>query len=442
MANAIITRFSSSEFSVADSRRTHATLTLDLAPPGEATFAATFPAAAIAAGLRVAVQRGAQSRLLCLPAPDGQSDTGTFADRLVRWRTESDRRGILTLGLRVRDLLGTASSEEWLLKLSDVPATTTVGGRAGDHCQITRVEADLLVEVLEASQALDEGEVAQLQAKAARPLLQGGCDGLAVSWAQGADDPVSAPAGPTSMGPTTLPNPAPPPSMIPACLGEAPVPLPVVHEATPLHYTCTAVAGEFSTTGTAVVTVLPVADTPTVTPFGIDGYVVSRNPADGQEVTHFKITAITGQLFLSNNVTPVNNGDFITADEEGVAGLKFQLPSPVSPRGFTAQASTSATDSGLGGSPVPVFVGTMETLFRSDFDPTPIDQPPALMQAVGTAHIHHGPGGSVLVAMHGSPPVKWVRIRKAFVDVDVTGFQGKFAQFRGESVYSALLTAF
>jgi hypothetical protein len=76
-----------------------------------------------------------------------------------------------------------------------------------------------------------------------------------------------------------------------------------------------------------------------------------------------------------------------------------------------------------------------ETLFRSNFDQTPIGQPPATMQDIGTAHIH-GPAGSVLVI---APPVlpsgKWVRISRP-EGPEVAGFQGTFSRFRGDSVYT------
>src|SRR6185295_19044210 len=53
------------------------------------------------------------------------------------------------------------------------------------------------------------------------------------------------------------------------------------------------------------------------------GLVISRNPSDGPEVTHFRITGITaGSLFRNDGTTPINNGDFITFGE-GNAGLKF-----------------------------------------------------------------------------------------------------------------------
>ena len=83
-------------------------------------------------------------------------------------------------------------------------------------------------------------------------------------------------------------------------------------------------------TGTVSITVTPVADTPSVTTASTSedtqtasGLVISRNAADGAEVTHFKITAITnGTLFQNNGTTAINSGDFITF-AQGNAGLKF-----------------------------------------------------------------------------------------------------------------------
>ena len=43
-----------------------------------------------------------------------------------------------------------------------------------------------------------------------------------------------------------------------------------------------------------------------------------------------------------------------------------------------------------------VFLSVPKTLFRSDFDPTPDGEPPATVQAVGTARVE-GPAGSVIV---------------------------------------------
>jgi uncharacterized repeat protein (TIGR01451 family) len=113
------------------------------------------------------------------------------------------------------------------------------------------------------------------------------------------------------------------------------------------------------TSGPATVTFgnSAVADTPSVTNATTNantqttsGLVISRNPADGAEVTHFKITNITGGLLFKNNgTTPINNGDFITF-AEGNAGLKF-TPGTVN-GSFLVQASLSASDAGLGGGTV------------------------------------------------------------------------------------------
>jgi hypothetical protein len=75
------------------------------------------------------------------------------------------------------------------------------------------------------------------------------------------------------------------------------------------------------------------------------GLVISRNAADGTEVTDFKIAGINGgSLFKNNGTTQITNGDFITF-AEGNAGLKF---TPGMTNGsFTVQASTSASDAGL-----------------------------------------------------------------------------------------------
>ena len=85
--------------------------------------------------------------------------------------------------------------------------------------------------------------------------------------------------------------------------------------------------------GSPVVATIPVAaaaDTPSVTAAttaedtqSSSGLVISRNAADGAEVTHFKITAVaSGSLFLNDGVTPVAVNDFITY-AQGSAGLKF-----------------------------------------------------------------------------------------------------------------------
>lgn len=86
--------------------------------------------------------------------------------------------------------------------------------------------------------------------------------------------------------------------------------------------------------------------------------------------------------------------------------------------------------------------GCGQTLFQSDFDPTPADQPPAPTQKVGTAAIH-GPAGSVIVV---APPVipsgKWVQIGRAVPDSDIAGFQGNFPASHGAGEYTFTTTVF
>ena len=81
---------------------------------------------------------------------------------------------------------------------------------------------------------------------------------------------------------------------------------------------------------TFVLTVGTVPDTPSVTNTttnedtqSTSGLVITRNVNDGAEVTHFKITNITGgTLFKNDGATMITNNSFIT-EAEGNAGLKF-----------------------------------------------------------------------------------------------------------------------
>jgi WD40 repeat protein len=106
---------------------------------------------------------------------------------------------------------------------------------------------------------------------------------------------------------------------------------------------------------TFTLTVTEIADTPTVTSASTEegvqsteGLVISRNQADGKEVTHFKITNIEqGLLFQNDGITPITSNEFITV-AQGNSGLKF-TPSSVNNGQFDIQASTANDDSGLGG---------------------------------------------------------------------------------------------
>ena len=116
----------------------------------------------------------------------------------------------------------------------------------------------------------------------------------------------------------------------------------------------------------AKINILPVADTPSITPAttqedvpSTSGLVISRNPADKEEVTHFQITNITqGKLFYNGSNTQIKNGTFITADQ-GFAGLKFTPDLDLFGAvgfGFDVQASVSDTVAGLGGDKTPATI--------------------------------------------------------------------------------------
>jgi len=82
-----------------------------------------------------------------------------------------------------------------------------------------------------------------------------------------------------------------------------------------------------------------------------------------------------------------------------------------------------------------------ETLFRSDFNTTPVNQPPATAQPVGTAHVD-GPAGSVKVIAAPVPPAnQWVQVSRPNGPA-VAGMQGKFSQFRGDGNYTFSATMF
>ncbi|WP_334074552.1 MULTISPECIES: tandem-95 repeat protein [Paenibacillus] len=84
-----------------------------------------------------------------------------------------------------------------------------------------------------------------------------------------------------------------------------------------------------------------------------EGLVVAKVPGDTSDVTHFKITNITGgKLYRFNDTVAIQDGEFITS-AEGSAGLKF-VPNPNANSGdgafsFLMQAAQDATGKGLSG---------------------------------------------------------------------------------------------
>ncbi|NJM55435.1 MAG: hypothetical protein HC841_05550, partial [Verrucomicrobiae bacterium] len=106
------------------------------------------------------------------------------------------------------------------------------------------------------------------------------------------------------------------------------------------------VAGGFTTIAGAErsgLAFLPVPEAPMLIQDTTTRLFVLRNPEDGPEVTHYRITGIAGgPLFKSDGVTPVNLGDFITV-ADGADGLKFVLGGTV-----TVASALNATLSGAG----------------------------------------------------------------------------------------------
>jgi hypothetical protein len=123
--------------------------------------------------------------------------------------------------------------------------------------------------------------------------------------------------------------------------------------------TVTVTVGSQVASDTFVMTVAPIAHTPSVvnsttledTQSG--AILVTKNAVDGAEVSHFKVTGITnGTLFYNDGTTQILNNTFVQFSDVG-AGLKFtpaaNLNSPGSSFSFTIQAATGNVDAALGG---------------------------------------------------------------------------------------------
>nr|WP_320049975.1 InlB B-repeat-containing protein [uncultured Desulfuromonas sp.] len=109
------------------------------------------------------------------------------------------------------------------------------------------------------------------------------------------------------------------------------------------------------TLGTVNLDITGTGDTPSVTSATTDedtqttsGLVISRNAVDGAEVTHFKITNISGgTLYKNDGTTAIVDNTFITF-AEGNAGLKFTPTANSTSNGsFDIQAGTDGVGGGL-----------------------------------------------------------------------------------------------
>ena len=102
--------------------------------------------------------------------------------------------------------------------------------------------------------------------------------------------------------------------------------------------------------GTLSLDVIPVGDTPVVSDATTredstsDPIAIARNPFDGAEVSHFRISAIVnGSLTLADGVTPVHDGSFITL-AQGTDGLRF---TPFAGSTASGQFAVASSEDGL-----------------------------------------------------------------------------------------------
>ncbi|WP_298933580.1 hypothetical protein [uncultured Ramlibacter sp.] len=163
----------------------------------------------------------------------------------------------------------------------------------------------------------------------------------------------------------------------------------------------------FSSNGdTASLTVTPVADTPSITAAttsedvqSLAGLVISRNATDGAEVSHFKISGIAGgTLYLNDGTTAVANGSFISY-AQAHAGLKFTPSANSTANGsFNVQASTSASDAGLGGSTATATIAVTAVADAPTLDASASPALPGLVEDTASAPVNGSSAGSVLVA--------------------------------------------
>jgi len=82
-----------------------------------------------------------------------------------------------------------------------------------------------------------------------------------------------------------------------------------------------------------------------------------------------------------------------------------------------------------------------ETLFQSNFDATPVGQPPATAQKVGTGAVAAPTGSVIVVAPPVQPSGHWLQISRPS-GPDVSSFQGKLIRMPGQGTYTFTATMF
>ncbi len=172
----------------------------------------------------------------------------------------------------------------------------------------------------------------------------------------------------------------------------------------------------------ATVKINPIPDTPSVasgqtfedTPS--DPIVIDRNALDGDEVSHFRISNISGGLlYMSDGTTPVGHGQFVSY-EQGQAGLVFvPYHNRTEPGGFDVEASQTgytvseqsdvahATINVLPVGDTPQVMGDVTVKEGQASDPIIIDRHPEDGEEVTHFRISNISGGELALAQSGQP---------------------------------------
>jgi hypothetical protein len=83
-----------------------------------------------------------------------------------------------------------------------------------------------------------------------------------------------------------------------------------------------------------------------------------------------------------------------------------------------------------------------ETLFQSNFDSTVVGQPPAPVQASGTASVFGPPGSVVVVGAPGQTSGHWLQVSRADNRAPIAGMVGMLSAVRGPGQYSFICAMF
>ncbi|MBF0187511.1 MAG: cadherin domain-containing protein [Magnetococcales bacterium] len=148
---------------------------------------------------------------------------------------------------------------------------------------------------------------------------------------------------------------------------------------------------------TSTITITPVGDTPSVASATTyedaqsSAITISRNTSDGTEVTHFKITSISGgTLYKSDGTTAISANSYITY-AEGTAGVKFTPTADSTTSGsFSVQSSEDGT----------TVAAQSDTVATSTITITPVGDTPTVGTGITTDE--ETQSGAVTITKSGS----------------------------------------